>query len=130
MALTPDDLIEPKGRLQAALFPGLDLTVLLTGWLQAAGGKMGGIAGNAVDAATTAYVYHLAYSHVADRLAASPNSVSIDSAASVQQQVGQDRIAYFARLAQRYLDEYENYISSPANPERPRSGYVRNWAEF
>lgn len=130
MALTPDDLIEPKGRLQAALFPGLDLTVLLTGWLQAAGGRMGGIAGNAIDAATAAYVYHLAYSHVADRLAALPNSVSIDSAANVQQQVGQDRIAYFSRLAQRYLDEYEGYISSPANPERPRSGYVRNWAEF
>lgn len=130
MALQPADLIEPAGRLQAALFPGGDIVTLVTGWLAAAYTKTGGISANLADAAATAYTYYLAYSYVADRLAAQPNSVSVDSAAQVQQAIGQDRIAYFSRQAQKYLDEYENYLGTPANPERPRSGFVRNRAVF
>lgn len=129
MALEPADLIEPEGRLQAALFPGEDMLALITGWLARAAAKAA-LAGNFIDAATEAYTYHLAYSHVADRLAALPNSVSVDSAAQVQQSIGQDRISYFQKLAQKYLDEYESYFPGPANAEKPRSGYVRNKAVF
>lgn len=130
MALEPADLIEPTGRLQAALFPGGDIVTLVTGWLATANTKLGGISGNLVDAAATAYTYYLAYSHVADRLAAQPNSVSVDSAAQVQQAIGQDRIAYFSRLAQKYLDEYQGYLPGVTNIEKPRSGWVRNRAVF
>lgn len=129
MALEPADLIEPKGRLQESLFPGEDMLALVTGWLTKAAAKAT-LAGNFIDAATEAYAYYLAYSHVADRLAGQPNSVSVDSAAQVQQSIGQDRISYFQKLAQKYLDEYESYFPGPANIEKPRSGFVRNRAVF
>jgi hypothetical protein len=130
VALEPTVLIEPQGRLQAGLFPDGDIVTRVTAWLATAYTKVGGITGSLQDAAATAYTYYLAYSHVADRLANEPNSVSVDSAANVSKAVGQDRIAYFSRLAQKYLDEYEGYLSTPANPERPRSGWVRNQPVF
>lgn len=129
MALSPNDLIEPTGRLQTALFPGEDMLALVTAWLATAASKAA-LAGSFIDAATEAYAYHLAYSHVADRLAAEPNSVSVDSAANISKSVGQDRIAYFSNLARKYLDEYDGYFSITPNPERPRSGMVRNRAVF
>ena len=119
-----------RKRPRAALFPGGNIVTLVTGWLATAYTRVGGITGNLQDAAATAYTYYLAYSHVADRLANEPNSVSVDSAANVSKAVGQDRIAYFSRLAQKYLDEYEGYLSTPANPERPRSGWVKNQPVF
>jgi hypothetical protein len=130
VALQPADLIEPSGRLQVNLFPDGDIVTKVTAWLAVAYTKLSGVTPGLADAAAEAYAYHLAYSHVADRLAGEPNSVSVDSAANVSKAVGQDRIAYFQSLAQKYLDEYENYFSAPANPERPRSGFVRNQAVF
>ena len=130
MALVANDLIDPNGRLQADLFPNGDIATKVTIWLAKAYTKTGGVKAIYADAAAEAYAYHLAYSHVADRLANEPNSVTIDSAANVSKSVGQDRIAYFRGLAQKYLDTYEGFFSSPANPERPRSGVVRNRAVF
>lgn len=130
MALEAADLIEPEGRLQAGLFPDGDIVTRVTAWLATAYTKTGGLTANLVDGAAEAYTYYLAYSHVADRLAGEPNAVSVDSAANVSKSVGQDRIAYFQRLAQKYLDDYEDFFSAPANPERPRSGYVLNRAVF
>lgn len=130
MSLLATDLIEPTGRLQAALFPDGDIVTKVTAWLAVAYTKLSGVTAGLGDAAAEAYTYHLAYSHVADRLAAEPNSVSVDSAANVSRAIGQDRIAYFQGLARKYLDEYESYFAAPANPERPRSGFVRNQAVF
>lgn len=130
MALEPADLIEPAGRLQDSLFPGEDLLALATAWLATAYTKVSDVSGSLIDAAATAYTYYLAYSHVADRLAGQPNSVSVDSAAQIQQAIGQDRIAYFSRLAQKYLDEYQGYLPGVTNVEKPRSGWVRNRAVF
>ena len=132
MALVATDFIAPQGKLQVGLFPGVDLVTSVTAWLAKAYTKttQAGIEATYRDAAAEAYTYYLAYSHVADRLAGEPNSASIDSAASVSKSVGQDRIQYFARLAQEYLEEFEGYADIPPKAEKPRSAWVQNRVIF
>jgi len=130
VALSPSDFITPTGRLDANLFPGKALVDIVTAWLDKAQTKAINVEITYRDAATEAYVYYLAYSTVADRLAAEPNSVSIDSAASVSKAIGQDRIQYFARLAQKYLDDFNGYLDLPPKPEKPRSTWVQNKVVF
>lgn len=130
MAVTAADLIAPRGKLQEGLFPDGNLATNAAEWLNIAGTKLAGIESVYHDAAKTAYAYYLAYSHVADRLAGTPNSASVDSAAQVQMAIGKDRIAYFASLANKYLEEWESYVSTPTDPELPRSTWVQNRVVF
>lgn len=132
MALAITDLIEPDGRLQESLFPAGDIVAKVTAWLAKAGQKVAaaGIEASFVDGATEAYVYYLAYSHVADRLAGQPNKVAIDSAADVEKTVEKDRIAYFKGLAQNYLEEFNSYVGLPDKPSLPTSTWVQNQAIF
>lgn len=130
--MDPSDLIEPKGRLQEDLFPAGNVYELVNAWIDKAQAKV-----NAVDLETAyvegameAYVYYLAFSHVADRLAGHPNRVAIDSAAQVDATVEKDRIAYFRGLANDYLDEFNEYVGQPEARQTPRSGWIQNRAIF
>lgn len=61
MPLTAADFIEPTGELSTDLFPGRDLTAFVTAWLAEATERAGS------ESAQRAWVYHRAYSHVANR---------------------------------------------------------------
>lgn len=126
MAIGTNDLIAPAGKLQPNLFPGEDLPTYVAAWLSQAGTKLGNIPGGYQDAARAAWVYYRAYAHIADRLAGTPNSASVDSAAQVSQSIGKDRIAYFSNLSNRYLEEFEGYISTPTDATAPASTWVHN----
>lgn len=130
--LTTADFIAPTGRLQDGMFPGLTLTDLVTNWLAAAQTKATAEALNAdlIEAAAREYVYHLAYSHVADRLAATPNSVSVTAAANISTTINQDRIGHFTRLAAEHLASYRAKIAAPSRQDIPRSKAVVTKAYF
>lgn len=132
MALAATDLIEPTGKLQDSLFPDGEIITKVTAWLSKAYTRAtnAGVEATYLDAAVEAYTYHLAYSHVADRLAGTPNSLDIESAASMSKSIEKDRIQYFANLAEKYLDEFEGYAGLPPEPEKPRSTWVQNRVIF
>lgn len=131
MTVEATGLIVPSGELQEALFPEGDLVQLLEGWIARAVGKLASIATENHDAATEHYAYYLAFTHVADRLAAEPNQVTVSSAGQVSKSTGQDRIAYFRRRAQEHLDAFNALIvPSVPNSSKPQSGYLRNQVVF
>src|SRR5690606_39966185 len=83
------DLIQPEGELSNSFFPDGDLSTQISGWLDKAKTRVeanADIAESAQDDAAAAWVYYLAYSYVASRVAAMPNSVSVNK--------GADSVAY------------------------------------
>jgi hypothetical protein len=132
VTLTYADFIEPDGRLQEALFPAGNINSLVATWLARAEVKVtaADVETAYYDGAAEAYVYYLAYSHVADRLAGMPNKVAIDSGADVETSIEKDRIAYFRGLAQDYLDQFNEYVGQPPERQTPRSGWVQNQVIF
>lgn len=118
VTVTVMDLQQPTGELTESLFPGSNFDGLLAGWLAQATEKAEGnsaIAAANHDAAAAAWVYHRAYSHVAQRLASSPIRVSTSVDGSVAKEMTKDQREHFITLAQSWLDSYDAYIV-PAGP--------------
>lgn len=110
VTLTNADLTQPDGELYAALFPGDSLETLLAGWLGQAETLVEGnvaIAAANHNAAAAAWVYHRAYTYVANRLASSPSNVIVDG--TVTKATATDQRAYFVNLAAAKLADYEGY---------------------
>lgn len=130
MTLQAVQLIAPAGKLQEDLFPEGVLVGHIETWLNTAYTKTGDLTGAARDAAAEHYVYYLAYSHVADRLAGEPNEATVDSAGRVSRTIDRDRIAHFKRLADDHLEQFKaNFADAPAG-DTPRSSYVQTKVIF
>lgn len=130
--LLPEALIAPTGELQEGFFPDGNLLTYANEWLvqgytQA---TVAQISDTYRDFAAKSYAYYLAYRHVADRLAAEPNSVSVDAAASVSKSVGRDRIAYFQGLARQHLEDFHRYANVPQQAKPPGSTYTQTVVVF
>lgn len=112
VSLQTADLIQPDGELSASYFPDSDLDDLIDGWLTTAAYRVqsnADIAESAHNDAAEAWVYYLAYSHIANRLSAMPNSVGVGGG-EVTQSWGPDRPAYWLRRAAEQRELYAGYI--------------------
>lgn len=135
VTITVADLEQPKGELANAYFPDGDLAAKLPGWLLVATAKVEAntdIAPAAENNAAGAWVYYLAYSYIADRIAASPNRQSLQSG-EVSEDWGQDRPAYWLARAEAKLGMYEQLAVTPAAlaSSKPKaSGAIRTNVYF
>lgn len=125
--MTVNDLIAPAGKLQDAFFPAGDLVTNVTVWLNQAGTKLANIASSFHEAAMADWVYYRAYSHIAERLASEPESVSVDD---VNRSISQKRVQYFQQLADEHREKFEGYVSTPTTGAGPQSGYVQTRVVF
>ncbi len=101
VTLTIADLILPDGELDNTYFPNGDLDVQIDGWLSKATSRVEAnsyIAASSHNDAAEAWVYYMAYGHIANRIAAMPNTVSVGSG-EVVRTYAQDRPAYWRSLA-------------------------------
>lgn len=112
------DLIQPEGELSADWFPNIDMTTLITGWLQQATTKAeAAAAATDHNAAAAAWVYHRAYQYIAQRLASSPVRVSTSLDGSQAKEMTKDQREYWIKLSDTKRAEYESYevVNPPAN---------------
>lgn len=94
-------LMQPVGELDCSFFPDNDLDAKIGGWLQKAKTKVQALTSLNAERhndAAELWVYYLAYSYLAGRFAAMPNSVSVNNGAD-SVSYGQDRPAYWAGRA-------------------------------
>lgn len=108
VTLVDIDLVQPIGQLSNSYFPDGDLDALLGGWLSRATTKVEantGIAAASQDDAAAAWTYYLAYSHIANRLGAMPNTLSVGSG-EVSRAYAADRPAYWLARAEANLAAY------------------------
>ncbi len=112
VTLTVADLIQPDGELDNTYFPEGDLDAQIDGWLSKAARRIEAninIAASVHNDAAEAWVYYLAYSHIANRIAAMPNTVSVGSG-EVTRTYAQDRPAYWRSLALTQKTAYDALI--------------------
>ena len=121
MSLSVPDFLAPAGQLQTAFFPDGDLEANVTVWLAQAATKLSGVAAGFQEAAMTDWVYYRAYSHIAERLASEPDTVTVDD---ITRSVSKGRIEFFRQQAQQHLENYQSYISTPGSGNKLQSGYV------
>jgi len=121
MSLNVTDFLAPAGQLQTAFFPDGDLEANVTVWLAQAAGKLSGVAAGFQEAAITDWVYYRAYSHIAERLASEPDTVTVDD---VSRSVSRGRIEFFQQQARQHWDNYQSYLSTPGSGNKLQSGYV------
>jgi hypothetical protein len=113
VTLTDQDVTQPLGELDSSLFPGSNFAELVNGWLYQAQQKVqanAGIAAADHNDAAAAWVYYRAYSHVAQRLAASPTSVSVGG--KISRSMAADQRKHFFQLAAEKLAEYSSHDSA------------------
>lgn len=127
MALLPASFIHPVGKLQPSMFPGEDLTAIVTVWIADAVTMVASLAPSVQDTAGAFWVYYRAYDAIAQRVGASPSSYSYggNSGGGVQSTVnwGQNKSDYWAKLAQEALDAFNTYV--PAEPPRDKGWSFR-----
>ncbi len=121
MSLSVTDFLAPAGQLQPAFFPDGDLEANVTVWLAQAAGKLSGVAAGFQAAAITDWVYYRAYSHIAERLASEPDTVTVDD---VSRSVSKGRIEFFLQQARQHWDNYQSYLGTPGGGNKLQSGYV------
>lgn len=112
VTLIPSDLLQPNGELAATYFPDADLNDQLDGWLIQATAKVeanADIAAAVQNDASAAWVYYLAYSHIANRIGSMPSVVSVGSG-EVSRTYAQDRPAYWLARAQAHKAAYAAMI--------------------
>lgn len=118
VTLSTFDLIQPTGELSESLFPGSDFSMLVGGWFGQAETLVEAntaIAATSHNLAAAAWVYYRAYSHVADRLASSPVSVSVSHDGSMSKTMSTDQRKYFIDKATAKLAQYESYETEAAS---------------
>ncbi|MCC6457275.1 MAG: hypothetical protein IT328_20140 [Caldilineaceae bacterium] len=122
MAVTSNDLIYPKGKLQSTMFRGENLATLADAWLDQAATKVVDVAEEDKDAAATHWVYYRAYSTIAERIGVNPSRTSFggNSGGGVEstEDWGQNRADYWEKKAAAELAEFERLLppDSPATP--------------
>lgn len=118
VSLTIDDLKQPTGELDDAMFPSGDIDNLLSGWLLQAETKVADFSTDTQDEAAAAWVYYRGFTAIAQRLAATPSSRSVDSGA-VTVSTSADQRKYFDGLAKYWFDIFNGLdVVTPsfANP--------------
>lgn len=101
MALAASDLIYPDGDLLPSMFPDGDIDTAVGAWLVDAASK------TLDEDAQRHWVYHRAYSVIANRIAATPSSESSFDNHTVAWTT--DRVTTFQALADKHLAEYSRY---------------------
>ena len=124
ITLVIDDFKQPDGELFADLFPGQDIDTLLSGWLAKASDLItaSDIDPEDWDAAAEAYVYYRAYNYVAQRLAGTANSISIDSGA-VTKSMSNDQRGWFNDRATYWLGIYDGFFT--VTPKVPTLSFFK-----
>lgn len=116
VTLSSFDLIQPTGELSESLFPGNDFDLLVGGWLGQATTLVdanSAIATANQNLAAAAWVYYRGFSHVAQRLASSPVSVSASHDGSMSKTMSSDQRAYFVALAKHWKSIFDDYDTTP-----------------
>lgn len=98
MALSASDLIYPDGDLLPAMFPDGDINVAVGAWLVDAIGK------TSAEAAQRHWIYHRAYTAIANRIASTPSNESSFDNHTVAW--SDNRVKAFEDKAARHLSEY------------------------
>lgn len=117
VTLTPTDLTQPDGELSAFLFPNGDFATLLAGWLSQSATLVEaniGIAAANQNNAAAAWVYYRGFTHIAQRLAALPVSVSTAHDGSMSKTMSSDQRAYFVSMAKHWKSVFDAYDTTPA----------------
>ena len=120
MALQPVDFIRPAGRLREEHFPGDDLEAVVQAWITRAEAKTSGLGldSETAEKAQAAWVYHLAYSDLADRLYYNPSTIDVEGEGSAQTHVSQMQEA--RARADAYAEEFER-LTEETTATAPRS---------
>ena len=98
MALAASDLIYPDGDLLPAMFPDGDINVAVGAWLVDAVSK------TTVESAQRHWVYHRAYTVIANRIASTPSNESSFDNHTVAW--SDNRVKAFEDKAAKHLAEY------------------------
>lgn len=120
MTLTADDLLEPKGELDATvLFPDaapVDVKARLTSYLDTAADELGsaGVDSARVDRGARVYAYHRAYQALFLRLSANPTTKSLTDQGSLTYSMQQ--LVTFDTLSKQYRAEYDAILESGLAP--------------
>lgn len=112
VTITEADLEQPAGQLAASYFPDADLATQLPGWLESAVAKVEAdvtIPIASQNDAAAAWVYYLAYSYMADRIAAMPNVASVGSG-EASQTYSKDRLDYWLARAAAQKATYDALV--------------------
>lgn len=124
MALGLNDLISPKGLLEAYLFPKktpelsqTELEARVTEWLNQSYGALAGIPSASIDEATRYYVYYRAYESVYQRMLIDPTKVTLNSGKSNVEN-SDAKLKEFGRLRDHYRAAYESLLPSDPTPKR------------
>lgn len=121
------ELYQPVGELDCDFFPTPgDLDAKIGGWLTAAKAKV--LADTSILAAnhneaTKQWVYYLAYSYLAGKFAAMPNSVSVNNGAD-SVSYGQDRPAFWATKASLALTLYNGFQANVTTKKDSYTGPI------
>lgn len=115
MALAASDFIEPAGELSSDLFPGVDLTTFVTGWLADAATR------TTDEAAQAAWVYHRAFTSIANRLSGGATSVK---EGGVTVTVGGHQAEYWLDRAASKRNEYATATGATPTPILTPVGYA------
>ena len=100
------DFISPVGFLTPDLFPGRDLTTLVTAWLADAVSKASAAATlEQLNEAVKSWVYYRAYFDVWQRLSSNPSSLSLDG---TSMSMWQEQIASYLNLWKSYQGQYND----------------------
>lgn len=131
MAVLPDDLLQPKGDLDLALFTGLtasDVSDALEAYLTDAAGRIAqaGVPAADVDAAARAWAYYRAYTRIGQRLLAMARTATIEGQGTRRHE--QEQADGFLAIADRWLAQYESLIppAAAATPAVPPSAALTN----
>lgn len=130
VSLEYTDLMQPKGELDEYLLPQGDIASLVQEALAQAKVRVESntnIAPVLHDDAARAWVYGHVYGIVASRMAAQPSMIVV--AQQVTRMINADRIQYFKRLSEQYMEEYERYATNEQRmPLRSRrASIVATW---
>jgi hypothetical protein len=118
VAVTPLDLLAPKGKVEASLFPGEASTALaerLQEYINDGVGKAASLSGAAHENAVKVWAYHRVFEQVFIRLANAPQSVSLADQGS--KSYGARQADYFKQLADGYADEFGMLVVGSLAPE-------------
>lgn len=112
--LEPEHFIAPKGELTEGMYPGEDVEELVTAWLQDAQAR------TSDETRQAAWVYHRAYTHVANRMHAGLASERKgDQAASIDP----SQLKYWQRKADAALTAYRAGATSTSGVTEVRSAW-------
>lgn len=112
--MTSADLIHPTGELSALMFPGEDMTTIVTQWLNDAVARTSTIVDLTQQAdAQRAWVYYRGYTALANRLAATPNSES-SFGGEAQRGWSESRPTHWRKLAEERLTTFQALTAAPA----------------